>query len=319
MQLATACHCAAMPDAITLASDRMTATISPYGARLETLCFEGGLSLVLHADPGQHPTWRGFYPGAIVGPVANRVRGGGMVIDGQSYRMPCNENGVTALHSGPDGLDRRMWQTVQRTDSDAQLCCVLAAGDGGLPGNRTITVHYALEGATLTLMITATTDAPTPISIAHHPYWRLGCAADHRLTVRADHYLPVDDLNLPTGQIVSVTGTGFDFRTPRALPPWIDHNLCLSDQRHATPHTAAVLTGSDGLRMTLKTTEAGLQVYGGAYLPTLPGTDIAPHAGTALEPQGWPDAVNTPGFPPVIATAARPFKQITQYCFDRAT
>ncbi|WP_299731481.1 aldose epimerase family protein [uncultured Tateyamaria sp.] len=308
-----------MNDTITLTSQNLRATFSPHGARLETLCFEGGPSLILHADSSEHPEWRTVYPGAIVGPIANRVRGGNVPIHGQVFQMPRNENGMTALHSGPDGLDQRIWDVIHQSNSDVQFRAQLVPGDGGLPGARTITVHYRLEAATLILDISAETDAPTPFNIAHHPYWRLGDAQDHRLQVNATHYLPVDDRNLPTGEIAPVAGTSFDHLSPKAPDPDVDHNFCIARQRRDVPEPVATLTGTDGLTLQIDSTAPGLQVYAGGFLPTLVGTEVKPGAGLALEPQDWPDSVNCPEFPDILSTPRRSFRQITRYRLFRAT
>ncbi|MEP5632870.1 MAG: aldose epimerase family protein [Tateyamaria sp.] len=308
-----------MTDQITLVSDGLRATVSPHGARLKTLSYQGSASLTLHADPSRHPTWRDVYPGAIVGPVANRVAGGRVPLNDVIHHMPCNENGITALHSGPNGLDQQMWQVVLQTSNEVHLCALLPHETGGLPGTRAINVHYKVEGATLTLSITAVTDAPTPINIAHHPYWRLGDARDHRLQIPATHYLPVNGDNIPTGQIAPVANTPFDHAHPKQLDPSVDHNFCIKTVASNVPTRLATLHGSDGLALRINSTEPGLQVYAGAHIPTLPGTDIAPFAGIALEPQGWPDAVNHPNFPPILCAPGHPYRQITQYCIGRDT
>lgn len=308
-----------MSDTITLTSTRLRATIAPLGARLETLCFDGGESLVLHADTQAHPVWRDAYAGTIVGPVANRVESGRVPINGNIHQMPCNENGVTALHSGPDGLDQQIWRVLEQSQSALRLCVTLTDGHGGLPGNRKIEALYSLEDATVRLTITATTDAPTPINIAHHPYWRIGISGAHRLYINADSYLPVDERNIPTGALAPVAGTQFDHSIPKQLDRHVDHNFCCSDAQRDTPVHIATLHGAEGLMLHIDSTEPGLQVYAGANLPTLPGTDIAPFAGIALEPQGWPDAVNHPHFPAILCSADRPYRQITHYRIDRAT
>ena len=308
-----------MTDSITLISQDLRATISPHGARLETLSYQGSKSLTLHAAPATHPNWRDVYPGAIVGPVANRVAGGRVSIGQTVHQMPCNENNKTALHSGPDGLDQRMWKIVHQTADALYLQTILEDGTGGLPGTRAISVHYKVEGATLTLSITAVTDAATPFNIAHHPYWRLGDARDHRLHIAATHYLPVDTDNIPTGQIAPVAGTPFDHTSPKALDVSVDHNFCIKDAATDAPTRVATLYGADGLKLHIDSTEPGLQVYAGAHIPTLPGTDIAPFAGIALEPQGWPDAVNQPKFPTILRDPNQPYRQITHYCIERDT
>ncbi|MEP0941340.1 MAG: hypothetical protein ABJH20_06445, partial [Rhizobiaceae bacterium] len=159
-----------MSDQITIRSDQLRATFSRNGARLETLHLGGGPSLVLHADADEHTEWRDCYAGAIVGPIANRVRGGTFDLDGRRHQMPRNENGVTALHSGPYGIDRQDWEVSQLQDGNVAFWIELADGDGGLPGARRIEVAYTIEGATLRLEIKMTTDRSTPAAFAHHPY-----------------------------------------------------------------------------------------------------------------------------------------------------
>jgi len=307
-----------MSDACTIETSDVSATISPFGARLETLVLGGRHGCVLHADPAVHPGWHDTYAGAIVGPVANRLRAGRLVIDGQPYQMPCNENGNT-LHSGPAGTDRQMWTVT--CHHPARLCLRLCLGDGqlGLPGNRTVEAEYSVHGSTLRVDIWMTTDRATPAAFAHHPYWRLGDASAHRLQVEAAHYLPVDALNLPTGAICPVAGTAFDHRTAKPPDPGIDHNFCIARARRHTPTRVATLTGAHGLRLDIDSTEPGLQVYAGAFLPTVPGTDIKPLAGVALEPQAWPDAFTHPGFATALCTPHRPYHQITCYRLHNAT
>ncbi|MEL6451412.1 MAG: aldose epimerase family protein [Pseudomonadota bacterium] len=304
---------------LTLSTAELTATIDPQGARLQTLSFRGGPSLVLHADTTTHPAWAATYAGAVVGPVANRVRGGRVPIGGVVHQMPCNENGQAALHSGPDGLDQQVWQGVAQARDHLHLRCQMADGAGGLPGNRVFDLRYGLESACLTLEINGTSDQVTPMALAHHPYWRLGRASDHLLQVAATRYLPVDAANIPTGEVAPVAGTWRDHRTAHAPDARLDHCFCTDDAPHAQPRQVASLRGSDGLVMQIETTEPGLQVYAGAFLPALPQTDIGPCAGLALEPQGWPDAVNQPAFPSVLYGPARPYRQVTRYRFSQVT
>ncbi|MEM6371647.1 MAG: aldose epimerase family protein [Pseudomonadota bacterium] len=302
-----------MEATLTLRSEKLTATLSACGARLDTLCVGSGPSLVLHAGGDHVDLWRACYAGAIVGPVANRVAGGRVPIGDRTFQMPCNEAGVTALHSGPDGLDVRIWSVQACSDSRVHYQTVLGDGESGLPGHRVIDATYTLEAESLTVEIHATTDAPSPINIAHHPYWRLGDARAHRLQIEADTYLPVTDLNLPTGQIAAVAGTRFDHRQPKVVDPGLDHNFCLARAERTAPAPVATLLGADGVRLHIESTAPGLQVYAGSGLPCLAGTDIAPGAGLALEPQGWPDAVNRAGFPHSIYTPDRPYRQVTRY------
>ena len=301
-----------MTETYTITSDRLTARFERRGARIRALHLDGGPNLILDADA---PEFVAAYGGVLIGPVANRVRDGRLTVAGQTHRMPQNE-GTTCLHSGPDGAHARDWTVSDHGPDHLILTLLLPDGACGLPGRREITARFAVTGATLHLSLHAITDAPTPMALAHHPYWALG--GTPVLTCPAEHFLPVDAAQVPTGEMTPVAGSGFDFRQGQPLPPDVDHNLCLSTARRAEPHPVATLVGEKAT-LTMESTEPGLQVYSGAGLPTLPGTDIAPFAGCALEPQDWPNAVNTDHFPPVMITPGSPYRQITRYRLQPAT
>ena len=169
------------------------------------------------------------------------------------------------------------------------------------------------------LEIGASTDAPTLMNIANHSYWNLDGSATwtgHKLQINADHWLPVDDLLLPTGEVRAVQAE-MDFRHPRTMLPGLpalDHNFCLAPAQRALTE-AAVLTGFSGLTMRLFSTEPGLQVYDGRAA-ILPGGQA--YQGLAMEPQGWPDAPNQPGFPPVLLAAGAAYRQNTEWRFEGA-
>lgn len=290
--------------------------VDPDGARLRSLRLDKGPNLILDVDDAKSPGLRDAYGGTVVGPVANRVRRGQVPLGDTVHQMPWNENGTTALHSGPNGLDRAIWTVAAQDRTALHLTHHLPHGDGGLPGNRDIDLWFEVFGNTLTFRVTMTTDAPTPASIAHHPYWRV--TPDHKLRVHAKHYLPTDHANLPTGVVAPVSGTVFDHRKPRSIDPGTDHNLCVAKATRAQPAAMATLTTPSHI-LDIASTEPGLQVYAGAALPTLPDADIAPLAGVALEPQQWPDAVNNPNFPNVICTSDHPYSQVTEYTLTPAT
>ncbi len=299
----------AMTDPITLRSDTLIATILPQGATLAGLRFAGQTrNLVIgFDDPADHDNIP-ICAGALVGPIANRIRNGKVVIDGHSYQMPQNE-GANSLHSGPDGLHAQLWQIAAQTSDQVTLTCALPDGANGLPGNRQISARYQVAANTLMLTLTATTDRPSPINIAPHPYWNLDGRADvggHHITVNAAHYLPVDAQGLPTGEKRAVAGGEFDFTTSAPVPrtPALDVNFCLAPARFDTPYPAATLIGQCGTRLDISTTAPGLQVYNGSSLPDLPVAmadcpPLKPYSGIAFEPQFWPDAPHHDDFPQI--------------------
>ena len=83
----------------------------------------------------------------------------------------------------------------------------------------------------------------------------------------ADAFLPVDDELIPTGKVMKVEGTAFDFRRARPIGAAgmdYDHNFCLSEDRQPLREVAELTGLRSGLTLSLATTEPGLQVYTGA-------------------------------------------------------
>ncbi len=156
--------------------------------------------------------------GAIVGPVANRIGGARACINGRPTRFVPNE-GRTLLHSGAAGTHARHWQPVEVEAGRALLRLELADGIDGFPGNRRLEAEFVLDPpATLRLILTAVTDAPTLMNLANHSYWTLDPEpgiGGQQLQIAAEHWLPVE-AGLPTGEIRPVSGA-MDF--PRGPPP----------------------------------------------------------------------------------------------------
>jgi aldose 1-epimerase len=309
---------------ITLTSKTLKARILPLGATLAGFWVKGrGRSLVLGYNSAEDYIDDPFYMGTIVGPIANRLRGASLVIDGQTWRLPPNE-GRNLLHSGHHGLHAQDWRVTAQDAGSVTLECRMAHGVDGLPGNRRFLARYTLEdSADLTLDLTATTDRLTVCTLAHHPYWTLDDAATvagHSLQVAAHSFLPVDGDMLPTGEIAAVARSDYDFREPRpvAVNRTLDATLCLTLATAGTPRLAATLTGQSGLTLRIETTEPGLQVYNGSGLAPrsaslLDGQDLCAFAGIALEPQGWPDAPHHAHFPSILLRPVAPYRQTTIY------
>ncbi|UOA27100.1 aldose epimerase family protein [Pseudosulfitobacter sp. DSM 107133] len=267
------------------------------------------------------------YMGALVGPVANRVGGAVIEIDGTRWQMHANE-ADNCLHSGDQGIHARVWEVADQSASSVTFSLTLQHGECGLPGLRRISACYTLKQSSLRLDITANSDRKTVMNIAHHPYWNLAAKGDirsHDLLVHADTYLPVKADKIPTGEQACLEGLGLAGRTstPLVNVEPMDHNLCLASTRSDTLRPAACLTGPNGMQLTISTTEPGLQVYDGAGLseqetPNNIGAPVGPYAGIAMEPQGWPDAPAQDGFPSIMLHPDDNYRQSTLYVLKSA-
>lgn len=181
-------------------------------------------------------------------------------------------------------------------------------------------VTVTLDGATLSYRMQAVPDRPTPISLAQHNYYALGPGPiwGQRLRIAADGCTPAGPDLIPTGEIAALNGQVQDFRASRTLTraehggAGLDLNYVLRDG--AGP--VARLDHPDRLCLELETDQPGLQLYTATHLDRfaapLPGQTHAPFHALCLEPQGFPNAVNTPGFPGIIATPDRPYSQMTR-------
>ncbi len=259
------------------------------------------------------------YFGAVVGRYGNRIAGGKFSIDGKTYTIPKNE-GNNALHGGPKGFDQYVWDSKE-VPNGVEFTHLSPDGDMGFPGNLTVKVKYTLVGDTLRLDYTESTDKATVTNITNHTYYNLngdgnGTVLNQIIEINADKYTPVDSNLIPTG-IAPVAGTPFDFRKPEVIGSRIgedneqlklahgyDHNWVLNGTP-GTLHLAAIVTDPEtGRKMTVETTEPGLQFYTGNFLDgTMVGRHGKPYefrTGFCLETQHFPDSPNHPAFPSTL-------------------
>lgn len=322
-----------MPDGtpvqrIHLRAGSLQASILTLGAIVQDLRMDGvPHPLVLGADTLEPYLGPMHYFGATVGRFANRIAEGRFNLNGKSHQLSRNFRGRHCLHGGTVGSAERIWSVTQISDDSATLSLSLPDGDMGFPGHLDAILTISLQDGALNFEITAKSDRDTVCSFSHHGYFILddsGSLAHHRLQIAAEHYLPVDDDLIPTGDIAAVANTDFDFRTPRGLQDVaLDHNFCTAQKRESLRPVASLWSDLSGLGMRVASTEPGLQVYTAKHLPQegVTGHDGRPlgkYAGIALESQAWPDAPNQPQFPSAILMKDTVYNHTTRYEFSTA-
>jgi aldose 1-epimerase len=257
--------------------------------------------------------------GSTVGRYANRLADGKLTLDGQTIALAQNNNG-NHLHGGLRGLDKRIWSSeAVRTESasSVRFTYVSPAGEEGYPGMLNVTVTYTLADASdeLTIDFAATTDAPTACNLTNHVFFNLagqGTILDHQVTLRADQLVPVSPALIPTGELMDVSGTPFDFRNAHAIGERIgaphdqlrrargyDHCYVLGPDK-SLKSAAFVSEPTSGRTLEVLTDAPGLQFYTGNFLTgTVQGRWAKPFAfrqGFCLEPGLFPDSPNQPDF-----------------------
>ena len=313
---------------VRIAGGGLTARVITWGAVLQDLRMDGvDHPLVLGFERFDAYPDRSPFFGAIAGRVANRIARGRFPLDGRTVELATNPGSPHTLHGGPGGMGKRPWRLQDHGADFVLLAITDPDGLNGFPGTVEVTCRYTLTDGALHVALDATTDAPTPVNLAHHTYWNLDGSADardHVFTSGATRFGEVDADFIPTGRTPPVEGTRFDFRTPRRLRDAtaqgiVDHNLVLADARAPRREVARLEAG--GLALAVSSTEPGLQLYAGHKLNGLEGgldgRRYGPHAGIALEPQLWPDAVNQPHFPSMILRPNQRYEQRTTFRLER--
>lgn len=314
---------------IVLNNGNIAVSLLTLGAILQDLRLPGvPYSLTLGTSQVSAYTDALVYCGSLIGPVVNRISNSQAQLGGTTRHFESNLPGKTTLHSGTTGTQTRNWTIGEINTASVVLELNLPDGTGGFPGNRVIAARFALIGPhTLEMRVAATTDADTWINFANHSFWNLDGTptfAGHRLQVAADRFCVSDDNALVTGEVRSVDGTPFDFRTGRELTGEndvkLDLNFCLAEARRPV-QKVLTLTGKSGISLSLETSEPGVQIYDASSYTSagIPGHDGRPfdtYAGLAIEAQGWPDAPNHRNFPSVVLRGGQSYEQITRWTFS---
>ena len=274
----------------------------------------------------------GGYLGAFVGRVANRIKNAEFTLDGVKYRLFAND-GKNCLHGGKKGFDKKFFESKIEGDSITFTTCSFD-GEEGFPGGLSIEVKYTLRGSALDIEYKAVATADTPVSFTNHSYFNLAdedTALNHVLSVNSDFITPVNDTLIPTGELLSVSDTPFDFRNPQKVGLYIDyphkqlkiaggydHNFVLKN--YGSYEKVATLYAEDtGISMDVFTDNFGMQVYSGNFLNGAVGKSgriYGKRAAICLETQGFPNAVNQVTFPSIIVKAGKTYSKRTTYAFS---
>ena len=281
------------------------------------------------------------YLGCVVGRYANRIAHGRFNMDHREYALATNLP-PHHLHGGHKGFDKAVWSArpfENESGSGIDFYYLSADGEEGFPGNVQVYIRYFLGHENIFIIsYLAETDESTIINLSQHSYFNLSGdqsnILEHGLIIHANHYLPVDESMIPTGEIRSVTGTPFDFRSVKFIGRDIksmddqlriahgyDHNWILAKEEDSElSHAATLYDPASGRVMEVHTSEPGVQLYTANFLDDLVvgknNTHYQSHAGLCLETQHYPDSPNHPEFPSVKLNPGTKYQSTTLLAFS---
>lgn len=280
------------------------------------------------------------YFGSLIGRYGNRIANGRFTLDGNTFTLATND-GPNHLHGGIKGFDKVVWkaQAFVRDSHEPVVALQYTSRDGeeGYPGTLDVLAVYTLTNDNaLRIDFGATTSKDTVINLTHHSYFNLAGQGDvlgHDVMINAQQFTPIDSTLIPTGEIRSVEGTPFDFRTPTAIGARInandeqlkfakgyDHNWVINKAPGELGVMARVYEPTSGRILEVLSTEPGLQFYTGNFLDgSLKGKNGQVYgfrSGFCMEPQHYPDSPNKPNFPSVVLKPADTYKNTIIYRFS---
>ncbi|MBO7138877.1 MAG: galactose mutarotase [Bacteroidaceae bacterium] len=276
----------------------------------------------------------------LVGRYGNRIAKGHFIMNGKDYSLAIN-NGPNHLHGGPTGFHARVWDAEQINEHELVLRYISAYYEEGFPGELHMNVKYSLtEDDELIIDYRGTTNKKTPVNMTSHGFFSLAGIANptpealnNILTINADFFIPIDDTSIPTGEILKVEGTPFDFRTPHAVGERIgdtsnqqivngtgyDHCFVLNKREPGElSYAVRCVEPNSGRKMEMWTTEPGVQFYSSNWLSGFAGNGGATYpkySALCFEAQHFPDSPNRAYFPSTILKAGDIYRQKTIYKF----
>ncbi len=284
------------------------------------------------------------YQGAVVGRFGNRIAKGKFTLDGVDYQLAVN-NGPNHLHGGNVGFSHRVWEADACVEKDAdRVTFTLISPDGeeNYPGTLRVSVEYRLvDGKELSIIYRAVTDKRTILNLTNHSYFNLagfdsGKILDHLVHIDADRFVEIGEDMIPTGNIVPVLDTPFDFRTAKpigdgfdlsnhdlAVAGGFDHCMLFTETIHSPVQTPRIVISDphSGRKMFVHTTLPGVQFYTANFMtnPDFPFKGGFPQAGqnaVCFETENMPDSINHEGFTNCTLSPKEKFYSQTVYAFE---
>ncbi|SDB82155.1 aldose 1-epimerase [Pelagirhabdus alkalitolerans] len=276
--------------------------------------------------------------GALIGRVAGRIENSQFTVNGETYELPANE-GAHHLHGGTVGLHNVRYQ-VELIEGAEMASAVLyhtsMDGEGGYPGTVKFKITYTLTNDNdFSIEYEAFSDKDTILTLTNHSYFNLsGDLKDtvlaHEVEIDAEQFVELDEELIPTGKLLPVRNTVFDFTTAHQIADGVnsgdpqnkvagdgyDHYFVFDQKK---PYNVKVSEPRSGRVLTVKTDQPGMVMYTSNNLDrslTLKERTSAKYLGVCLETQASPASVSHDGFPSIYLDAHDVYRKTTTFNFS---
>lgn len=329
----------------TISNEKMSFSVTDYGCIITSIILPDGKGGKVDVALG-YSTLAGYTTGvisfgAIVGRFANRIGNACFTVEGKEYTLDVNSGKNDSLHGGFFRYDKVVWDSkIVSTKNGLGVSFKRTSHDmeQGYPGNLDCEVIYTLnEENQIYMEYNCTTDKATPVNLTNHSYFNLagrGTTLNHLMQLKCPSYLEVDEYLIPTGKLIPVEGTVFDFRTPKTIgkdiekvAPGYDHCYVTEAYKSGMKSAfsgemreiAVVTEPVSGRKMCVYSDQIGIQFYAGNYLDNELGKDgmhYQNHDAFCLETQCFPDTPNKKNFPSCILSPGEKYSAHTIYEFS---
>ena len=280
------------------------------------------------------------YFGSTVGRNSNRLKNATFTLNGISYKLDKNEREKNNLHSGFKPYNTRLWDYCINDESNSVSFSLTSPDmDQGFPGKFEIIVTYSLDNDNnLKINYKGKSNKDTIANMTNHSYFNLsgntsGTAMNHKLYIKADKYVEVDNELIPTGELKDVSNTPMDFRKPTKIGLRIDDSFNQFEYTGGYDHSFVINKATDGIEkiavlsdnesgrtMEVYTDSIGVQFYAGNFIENnkILGKENCIYknrSGICLETGYLPDAINQKNFTSPILKAGDTYNTTTIYKF----